>query len=265
MSDQSSSPTRREQLLYTAAREFADESVVFTGFHWPVVAARVARKLHAPDLTSVFEAGICYRGTGETLATSTTEINAFAGNVDMYGDSLDTLHTFLKSGRLDGAVIDVSNVDRFGNVNSTVIGEYGDPEVRLPGPGGANDIASHAENLTLVCGTTDPGRYQDRVSYVSSPGHIDGDGSREAAGFEPGTGPSKLITPLGTFRFDDTGRAQLRKLAPGVEVAEVRETTGWEIAAADYEVEPRPDPDELAVVREVLAEAAERNYVAIKS
>lgn len=264
MSDPSTEPTRREQLLYTAAREFADEEVVFTGFHWPVVAARVARNLHAPDLTSVFEAGICYRGTAETLPTSTTEVTAFAGNVDMYGNSLDTLHTFLKSGRLDGAVIDVSNVDRFGNVNSTVVGDYDDPDVRLPGPGGANDIATHAEDLTLVCGVADPDRYQDRVSYVSSPGHLDGDGSREAAGFEPGTGPSKLITQVGTFRFDDTGCARLWKLAPGVDVAAVRETTGWTVADDDYETEPRPDSEELAVVREVLAEAAERNYAAVR-
>lgn len=262
MSD-TTDPTHREQLLYTAAREFADETTVFTGFHWPVVAARVARKLHAPDLTSVFEAGICYRGLSETLPTSTTEINAFDGNVDMYGNSLDTLHTFLKSGRLDGAVIDVSNVDRFGNVNSTVIGDYDDPAVRLPGPGGANDLGTHAEDLTLICGSADPERYQDRVSYVSTPGHLDGDGSREAAGFEPGTGPSKLVTPVGTFRFDETGRARLSRLAPGVDVAEVRETTGWPIADDDYEYEPRPDTEALSVVREVLAEAAERNYVSI--
>ena len=256
-------PTRREQLLYTAAREFADDDAVFTGFHWPVVAARVARKLHAPDLTSIFEAGICYRGTSEKLPTSTTEIGAFDGHADMYGNSLDTLHTFLKSGCLDGAVIDVSNVDRFGNVNSTVIGDYDDPEVRLPGPGGANDIATHAEDLTLICGSTDPERYQNRVSYVSSPGHIDGDGSREAAGFEPETGPSKLITPVGTFQFDKSGRARLSRLAPGADVAEVRETTGWPVANGEYEQEPRPDAEALSVVREVLAEAADRHYVAI--
>jgi len=258
-------PTRREQLLYTASREFRDESTVFTGFHWPVVAARVARKLHAPNLTSVFEAGIVYRGTSETLPTSTTEINAFDGNTDMYGNSLDTLHTFLKSGHLDRAAIDVSNVDRFGNVNTTVVGDYDDPAVRLPGPGGANDIATHAEDLTLICGSADPERYQDRVSYVSSPGHIDGDGSREAAGFEPGTGPSKLLTPLGTFRFDETGRTRLERLAPGATVADVREMTGWPIEDGDYETLPAPDVDELAVVREVLAEAADRNYATIRS
>jgi acyl CoA:acetate/3-ketoacid CoA transferase beta subunit len=255
-----SEPTQQEQLLYTAAREFADESTVFTGFHWPVVAARAARKLHAPNLTSVFEAGICYRGTAETLPTSTTEVEAFVGHVDMYGDSLDTLHTFLKSGRLDGAVIDVSNVDRYGNVNSTVVGDYDDPDVRLPGPGGAADIATHVEDLTLICGSADPARYQDRVTYVSSPGHIDGDGSREAAGFEPGTGPSTLITPLGTFRFDDSGRAALAELAPGVDVQEVRETTGWAVADGEYEGQPQPTADERAVLREVLAEASERNY-----
>lgn len=257
-------PTQREQLLYTAAQEFRDESTVFTGFHWPVVAARVARKLHAPNLTSVFEAGIVYRGTSETLPTSTTEINAFDGNTDMYGNSLDTLHTFLKSGHLDRAAIDVSNVDRFGNVNTTVIGDYDDPSVRLPGPGGANDIATHAEDLTLICGSADPERYQDRVSYVSSPGHIDGDGSREAAGFEPGTGPSKLITPLGTFRFDETGRTRLDRLVPGATVADAREMTGWPIEDGDHEALPAPDADELAVVREVLEEAADRNYAAIR-
>ncbi|WP_336000706.1 CoA-transferase [Halorientalis halophila] len=262
MSD--AAPTRREQLLFTAAQEFEDERTVFTGFHWPVVAARVARKLHAPDLTSVFEAGIVYRGTSETLPTSTTEINAFDGNTDMYGNSLDTLHTFLKSGQLDRAAIDVSNVDRFGNVNTTVVGEYDDPAVRLPGPGGANDIATHTEDLTLICGSADPERYQDRVSYVSSPGHIDGDGSREAAGFEPGTGPSKLVTPLGTFRFDETGRARLARLAPGASVDDVREMTGWEIEGGDYDTAPEPDADQLAVVREVLAEAADRNYAAIR-
>lgn len=256
--------TAREQLLYTAAQEFRDETTVFTGFHWPVVAARVARKLHAPNLTSVFEAGIVYRGTSETLPTSTTEINAFAGNADMFGNSLDTLHTFLKSGHLDRAAIDVSNVDRFGNVNTTVVGDYDDPAVRLPGPGGANDIATHSEDLTLICGSADPERYQDRVSYVSSPGHLDGDGSRADAGFEPGTGPSKLITPRGTFRFDDGGRAQFETLAPGATVEEVREMTGWPVPDDDYPVHDRPDADDLAVVREVLAEAAERNYLAIR-
>jgi acyl CoA:acetate/3-ketoacid CoA transferase beta subunit len=256
-------PTQREQLLYTAASTFQDENTVFTGFHWPVVAARVARKLHAPNLTSVFEAGIVYRGTSEKLPTSTTEISAFDGNVDMYGNSLDTLHTFLKSGHLDRAAIDVSNVDRFGNVNTTVIGEYDDPTVRLPGPGGANDIATYSKDLTLICGSADPARYQDRVSYVSSPGYLDGDGSREEAGFEAGTGPSELLTPLGTFRFDETGRTQLDKLAPGATVEEVREMTGWPIEDGEYETVPTPNADQLAVIREVLQEAADRNYTSI--
>lgn len=256
-------PTRREQLLFTAAQSFPDESAVFTGFHWPIAASRVARRLHAPNLTSIFEAGITHRGLSEHVATSTTEVNTFDGHVDMYGDSLDTLHTFLKSGRLDGAVIDVSNVDRFGNVNSSVIGDVDDPAVRLPGPGGAHDIARYASPLTLVCGSSDPDRYQDRVSYVSAPGHLDGDDSRAAAGYPAGTGPTALLTPLGRFTFPD-GEATLSALAPGVGVAEVREVTGWRVPDGDYDRLSPPDEDELAVVRQVFDEVAARGYTAIR-
>lgn len=257
-------PTPREQLLYVAAREFDDESVAFTGFHWPVVAARVARRLHAPGLTSVFEAGIAYRGLAERLPTSTTEVGAFEGHADWYGNSLDTLRTALRSGRLDAAVVDAANVDRFGNVNSSVVGGYGDPDVRLPGPGGAKDILTYGSDVTLICGSTDPRRYQDRVEYVTSPGHLDGDGTRAAAGFPPGTGPGRLLTPLGRFVFDDSGRARLDALAREATVADVREVTGWDVPAGEYPRLPVPSGEALAVVREVLAEAGERGYRSVR-
>lgn len=261
----SDGPTPREQLLYVAAQQFEDETAVFTGFHWPIVAARVARKLHASNLISVFEAGITYRGCDETLATSTTEVGVFDGHVDMYGSSLDSLHTFLKSNRLDGAVLDAANVDRFGNINSSAIGDPDDPAVRLPGPGGANDIMSYQNNVTLISGVTDSERFRDRVSYVSSPGHIDGDGSREAAGFPDNTGPARLITPFGVFNFDETGRAQLFSLAQDVTVEDVREATGWNIPDEDYDSAPVPDEDELAIIREVLTEASNRGYRSVRS
>lgn len=257
--------TPREQLLYVTSLEFGDEDVIFTGFHWPVVAGRVARRLHAPGVTSVFEAGIVYRGLSERLSTSTTEQGIFDGQVDMYGNSLDTLHTFLKSGRLDGAVVDAANVDRFGNVNSTAIGPYENPTVRLPGPGGAGDILAYGENVTLVIGSSEPNRFQDRVSHITSPGYIDGDGSRASAGFEPGTGPQRLITPFGRFTFDDTGRAQLEALAAHATVEGVREITGWPIEDGSYEWLPTPDADELEVIRDVLESAAERGYESVRA
>lgn len=256
--------TRREYLLYALAREFDNDTVVFTGFHWPVVAARLARKLHAPDLATVFEAGIVYRGLPDRLPTSTTDVGAVDRQAEWYGNTLDTLQTFLKSGRLDGAVVDAANVDRFGNVNSSVIGEYDNPSVRLPGPGGARAICAYADDLTLVCGSTDPSRFHERVSYTTSPGHLDGDGTRVAAGFPPGTGPSRLLTPHGRFVFDDGGRAQLEMLYPGVDLAEVRETTGWELADRDYESAPVPTAEDLRVVRSVLAEAEGRGYRSIR-
>lgn len=260
----STDPTPREQLLYVTAREFEDDSAVFTGFHWPVVAQRVARRLHAPNLRSVFEAGIVHGGLADRLSTSTTEVGVFDGHVDMYGNTLDTLQTFLKSGRLDRAVVDAANIDRFGNINSTVVGDYDDPKIRLPGPGGARDILAYGQDVTLVCGSSDPNRYQNRVSYVTSPGHLDGDGSREEAGFTSGTGPSRLVTPLGTFVFDDSGRARLEKLARGVTVAEVRETTGWDVADGSYDRLPLPDQEELAVIREEMEEARDRGYLSIR-
>jgi acyl CoA:acetate/3-ketoacid CoA transferase beta subunit len=262
MSDPAFTP--REQLLYVTSLEFAPEETIFTGFHWPVVAGRVARRLQSAEVTSVFEAGIVYRGLSERLSTSTTEQGIFAGNVDMYANTLDTLQTFLKSGRLDGAVVDAANVDRFGNVNSTAIGSYEDPTVRLPGPGGAGDILAYASDVTLVIGSADPNRYQDRVEHVTSPGHLDGDGSREAAGFEPDTGPQRLLTPLGSFEFDDSGRARLDALASHATVDEVREVTGWDVAAGEYETLPEPNERELEVVRDVFESAADRGYRSVR-
>lgn len=256
--------SKREQLLHAVALEFDDDSTVFTGFHWPVVGQRVARRLHAPELRSIFEAGIVYGGMSDRLSTSTTEVGIFHGQSEMYGSMLDTLHSFLKSGRLDGAVVDAANVDRFGNVNSTVLGEYNKPKVRLPGPGGANDILSYCEDVVLVCGSSDPERYHDRVSYISSPGHLDGDGSRENAGFAPGTGPSALVTPFGRFTFDDSGRAQLDQLAQDVTVDEVRSVTGWEIQDQTYDRTPVPNEEELAVIREELTNARNRGYVSVR-
>lgn len=257
-------PTRREQLLYVAAREFTDEAVAFTGFHWPVVAARVARHLHAPTLTSIFEAGIAYGGPSDRLPTSTTEVGVFEGHAEWYGSSLDTLRTLLQSGRLDAALVDAANVDRFGNINSSVVGGYETPDVRLPGPGGAKDILTYGSDVTLICGSTDPRRYHDRVEYITSPGHIDGDGSRRAAGFPPETGPSSLLTPLGRFVFDETGRARLDALARNVTVAEVRETTGWDVTDGAYGSLPVPSGEDLQVVRSVMREASERGYRAVR-
>lgn len=258
-------PTRREQFLYTVAREFGPEDAIFTGFHWPTVAARVARRLHAPDFTAVYEAGIVNRGTPDGMPTSTTEVGVFDVHSDMYSNTLDSLETYLKSGRLDGAVVEAATVDRFGNINSTCVGEYENPTVRLPGPGGANDLLAYGENVTLVNGTMDGRRYQDHVSYVSSPGYLGGDGERESSGYPEGSGPERLLCPLGRFVFDDTGRTQLDALAPGVDVQQVREVTGWPVDDGDYDVLPRPDEESLAIIREEIGAARDRGYTAIES
>jgi glutaconate CoA-transferase subunit B len=258
-------PTLREQFLYTVAQEFSPDDVIFTGFHWPTVGARVARRLHAPDFTAVYEAGIVNRGTPNGMPTSTTEVGAFDDRSEMYSNTLDSLQTYLKSGRIDGAVVEAATVDRFGNVNSTCVGEYENPIVRLPGPGGANDILAYGKNVTLVNGSMDTRRYQNRVSYVSSPGHLDDDGRREGNGYEVGTGPKCLLCPLGRFVFDDTGRTQLEAIAPGVSIKRVREITGWPVPDQEYKELDSPDKKALSIIREEIQAAQDRGYNAIKS
>lgn len=260
------SPTRREHMLYVTALEFQNQDTMFAGFHWPLIAARVAYRLHAPELTTVYEAGIVEGGIPEFTPTSTTEVGAFDNHAEMYGNTLDTLQTFLKLGRLDGAVVDAANVDRYGNVNSSAIGAYDNPDVRLPGPGGARDILSYCEDVTLICGSTDPQRYQQRVDYISSPGHLDGDGTRDAAGFRESTGPASLVTPFGKFVFDETGRAQLDTLTTQTTVSEIEEVTGWDcVDGAEYPQLPLPTERELDVIRDEIERAQERGYRAIRS
>jgi len=256
--------SRQERFLYAVAQEFEPEGVYFTGFHWPTVAAVAARSLHAPDFTAVYEAGIIHSGEYRRFPTSTTELGAYDGGVEMFSDSLDSLRTYLTSGRLNGSILEAATVDRFGNVNTTVVGDYDAPLIRLPGPGGAKDIMTHGENVVLVNGSTDDVRYRDRVQYVSSPGHLDGDGSREAAGYDPGTGPTTLLTPLARFEFDDGGRAQLAALAADTTLDQVESVTGWNLEPTDQRL-PEPDADELSVLRSILQSANERGYRSLRS
>ena len=258
-------PTPREQFLYTVAQEFGPNDVVFTGFHWPTIAAKIARRLHAPEFTAIYEAGIVHNGQPSITPTSTTEVEAFERHASMFSNSLDSLETYLKSGRLDGAVVEAATVDQFGNVNSTVIGDYEQPTVRLPGPGGANDILSYGKDVTLVNGSMDARRYQNRVSYVSSPGYLSGDGERAASGYPKESGPESLLCPMGRFVFDDTGRAQLSELAPATSVDQVREVTGWPIEGEEFDELPQPSIEKLSVIREEIQAARDRGYTTIQS
>lgn len=153
--------------LVRAAREFRRGGWVFTGFHWPVLAGYTAHSLEGERFTQAFEAGLSTHGPGRIVPTSTTDFPAFEGSVAYLGDSAGIL--LANARRFDRVVLDASNVDILGRVNSSFIGEHRDhPTVRLPGGGGAPDIAGQARELIWLCGATDLRRFQKQVEHVTA-------------------------------------------------------------------------------------------------
>jgi glutaconate CoA-transferase subunit B len=174
--------------------------------------------------------------------------------------SLEALYMWLGSGRVDMALLDAPIVDRRGNVNTTVVGYYGRPRVRLAGSGGGTELASLGRSLMLVSSSTNPRSYPAAVDYVTSPGYLAERGDRARLGYKPGTGPTWLVNPLGVFGFADEELC-VTALHPGVEAAEVEAAFGWAIEVPpDPDRLPGPSPEELAAARSVLEEATGRRY-----
>jgi glutaconate CoA-transferase subunit B len=171
----------------------------------------------------------------------------------MIGGLVDVMGMFLQGGWVDVGFLAGSQVDRFGNINTTAIGAYDRPKSRLPGSGGANPIGSLARRV-LIIALHDTRRLAARVDFITTPGYIDGPGARARCGLPPNTGPSVLITNKAVLRFDPgTGEAFLATVHPGCTVEEVRACTPWDLAVADdvHETEP-PTAGELRAIREVL-------------
>ena len=219
-----------ELLICVAARIFEDGKTCFIGTGIPMLAASLAQRLYAPDLIAVFEFG----GTGallEDLPMAVGEARTFHKAVSASGicDIMETAQRgFIDYGFLGGA-----QIDPYGNLNSTVIGDYAAPKVRLPGSGGGNDVGSLCWQ-TIALMRHDTIRFVPQVDFVTTPGYLSGPGAREAAGLPAGTGPLAVISTLATMGFDpQTCRLRLDALHPGVSVDQVLENTGFELLLAD--------------------------------
>ena len=219
-----------ELLICIAARIFEDGKTCFIGTGIPMLAASLAQRLYAPDLIAVFEFG----GTGallEDLPMAVGEARTFHKAVSASGicDIMETAQRgFIDYGFLGGA-----QIDPYGNLNSTVIGDYAAPKVRLPGSGGGNDVGSLCWQ-TIALMRHDTIRFVPQVDFVTTPGYLSGPGAREAAGLPAGTGPLAVISTLATMGFDpQTCRMRLDALHPGVTVDQVLENTGFELLLAD--------------------------------
>lgn len=236
-----------EMLICTAARLMTDNTTAFIGTGIPMLAAALAQKMHAPNLVPIFEFG----GTGAILDALP---NAVGGEATFHravaaSGILDIVETaqrgFIEFGFIGGAQIDV-----YGNLNSTVIGDYRHPKVRLPGSGGGNDVGSHCWQ-TIAIMRHDRKRFVEKVDFITTPGYLNGAGNREAAGLPPGTGPYRVVTNLALLGYHPVSkRMTLLATQPGVEVEEVLDNTGFDLLlGATVEKNPSPTDQEIHILR----------------
>jgi glutaconate CoA-transferase subunit B len=246
MSELEYNPT--ELLICTAARMMPDKTTAFIGTGIPLLAAALAQRMHAPNLVPIFEFG----GTGailERIPIAVGEENTFHRAVAASGicDIVETAQRgFIEFGFLGGA-----QIERYGNLNSTVIGDYHHPKVRLPGSGGANDVGSHCWK-TIIIMRHDRKRFVEKVDFITTPGYLDGPGSRERAGLPPNTGPYRVVTNLAVLGFHPaTKEMMLLATQPGISTEQVIAETGFELLLAEtIEENPPPTNEELRILRE---------------
>jgi glutaconate CoA-transferase subunit B len=235
-----------------ASRALADGAVCFVGIGLPSTAANLARRTHAPNLVLIYESGTI-GAKPDTLPLSIGD-GVLAETADAVVGVPEVFNYWLQPGRIDIGFLSGAQLDRFANINSTVIGDdYRHPKVRLPGAGGAPEIAASCREVVMVVRQS-PRAFVARVDFVTSVGFGTGPGYREGLGLR-GAGPRTVITNLGILRPDPvTCELTLTHLHHGVDLDRVRANTGWELAvASDLAQTPPPSAEELAVLRELEA------------
>jgi len=238
----------RELMVAAAAREIRDGEWVFVGMRLPLLAFAVAKATHAPRAVGLYENGVIREGAAEESLLTMGD-TAHVRGATFCGAMLDVMG-LLQQGRVHLGFLGAAEVDRFGNLN-TIWGQGDGHAVRLPGSGGACDIACLAAR-TVVMLEHDRRRFVERVAHVTSPGYGTGNGWRRAQGLPAGSGPSAVITTLGVLRFTADGEAFLASVHPGVRVEDVLRNTGWTLRVADKLTEtPAPTPQELAIMRKM--------------
>ena len=255
--------TGYEMMLVSACRQVKKSDIIFNAFHWPYLVVHMARLLHFPDLYNVIEIGI----TSDELIKPTKMQYSISDpilvpNSLFVGDSIDVL-SVLQRGEITLAFLSTSMIDKYGNCNTTVIGPYDKPIYRLPGGGGATEIAGLSKRLIWLLDEHSKRRFQDKLEYITDPGYLDGYDSRVKAGYPPDTGPEAIITPLCMMRFDPkTKEAYLDALHQNVTIAQVKENTGWDLKVAKKvkQIEP-PTIREIEICRKTMKDAIDQYYI----
>jgi glutaconate CoA-transferase subunit B len=240
--------TAMELMICCAARLLEDGKTAAIGTGVPCAAAMLAQRMHAPHLVLLFEAG----GVAPQLPTmpiSVGDSRSFYHAV-MATSMADIMETGQR-GLIDYTFLGGAQIDPYGNLNSTCIGTYDRPKVRLPGSGGANDLASFCRRI-LVLIQHDRRRFVEKLDFLTTPGYLTGPGAREAAGLPPGGGPYRVITNLAVLGYnEETKRMEIQSLHPGVTLDQVRAATGFELGVREpLAVTQSPTAEELQLLRE---------------
>lgn len=237
-------------MITSASRALQGSRVVFVGVGLPNIACNLARRSHSPEMELVYESGV-FGAQPARLPLSIGDPTLVSGATSVVGMG-DLFMYYLQGGLIDVALLGGAQIDRFGNLNTTVIGDYQRPKVRLPGSGGACEIAINAQRILMIMRLS-ARAFVPRLDFQTSPGFIEGGDSREKLRL-PGRGPELVITDKALLSFDNPEREMmLVELAPGETVESVRELVGWPLRVAEHvRATIPPTDDELALIRDEL-------------
>jgi len=251
MSNHPNDYIKPELMACCGAREIRDGDIVVVGTGFPTMSANIARFTHEPRATLMQESGVFdARPARPALSVGDPCLNPGAA---MIGGLTDVMGMFLQGGWVDVGFLAGSQIDKYGNINTTAIGDYAKPKSRLPGSGGANPIGALAKRV-LIIALHNTRSLAEKVDFITTPGYLDGPGARERWGLPPDTGPQVIITNKAVLRFDSTTKeAYLESYHPGTSVDEIVRLTPWELKVSNdvHETEP-PRAEEIRVIREII-------------
>ncbi|MFN2142939.1 MAG: CoA-transferase subunit beta [Candidatus Promineifilaceae bacterium] len=242
--------SKNELMIVSASRALRGSRVVFVGVGLPNIACNLARRSHSPEMELVYESGV-FGAQPARLPLSIGDPTLVSGATSVTSMA-DLFMYYLQGGLVDVALLGGAQIDRFGNLNTTVIGDYDRPKVRLPGSGGACEIAINAKKIFMIM-RLKRRAFVDKIDFLTSPGHLKGGNSRERMNY-PGAGPDLVITDRALFSFDNPEREMmLVELGPGESVESIQEEVGWDLRVSEKLKDmPQPETADLAIIREQL-------------
>jgi len=247
--DDFSKYTTVELMICRAAKELKNGEIAFIGTGLPMIAAMLAKRMHAPDLIVIFEAG--------TIDSKLLHLPGSVGDPRcVYGSTIcsglfDVFGTILQRGRVDVGFLGGAQCDMYGNINSTAIGDYLKPRVRLPGSGGAGDIAALAKRTVIIM-KHEKRRFPRRVDYLTSVGWMEGLDSRSKVGLKRG-GPVTVVTDLCVMKFDEKDKsAYVAEIHPGVSQKMIQDETGFPLDFSRAKETPEPTIEEIRLIRKEI-------------